>query len=120
MVAEVWTMLTWVLGRYRDETCDYDVLCFFSSRSGHTRCSRDWSSDVCSSDLTDAQFRAVIDLIESAESAIAPTLMLVRFPRGRHPLTYSADGIGTPLRHVDDMSQVNEREIGRASCRERV
>src|SRR2546422_6101516 len=24
---------------------------FFSSRSGHTSCSRDWSSDVCSSDL---------------------------------------------------------------------
>src|SRR5687768_17621721 len=26
---------------------------FFSSRRRHTRCSRDWSSDVCSSDLTD-------------------------------------------------------------------
>src|SRR5687768_13404914 len=33
-----------------------EVLCFlffffFSSRRRHTRCSRDWSSDVCSSDL---------------------------------------------------------------------
>src|SRR2546429_6301899 len=28
------------------------ALCFFfSSRRRHTRCSRDWSSDVCSSDL---------------------------------------------------------------------
>src|SRR2546429_7278710 len=27
----------------------YDL--FFSSRRRHTRCSRDWSSDVCSSDL---------------------------------------------------------------------
>src|SRR2546429_9982544 len=26
---------------------------FFSSRRRHTRCSRDWSSDVCSSDLRD-------------------------------------------------------------------
>src|SRR2546429_94931 len=26
------------------------VLFFFSSRRRHTRCSRDWSSDVCSSD----------------------------------------------------------------------
>src|SRR2546422_4704750 len=25
---------------------------FFSSRRRHTRCSRDWSSDVCSSELT--------------------------------------------------------------------
>src|SRR2546429_3408566 len=34
---------------------------FFSSRRRHTRCSRDWSSDVCSSDLTeriDSSFRA--------------------------------------------------------------
>src|SRR2546422_6380418 len=27
---------------------------FFSSRRRHTRCSRDWSSDVCSSDLVGA------------------------------------------------------------------
>src|SRR3990172_10605840 len=27
---------------------------FFSSRRRHTRCSRDWSSDVCSSDLRTA------------------------------------------------------------------
>src|SRR3989449_6334502 len=27
---------------------------FFSSRRRHTRCSRDWSSDVCSSDLSSA------------------------------------------------------------------
>src|SRR2546422_3256844 len=27
---------------------------FFSSRRRHTRCSRDWSSDVCSSDLARA------------------------------------------------------------------
>src|SRR2546429_1644903 len=29
---------------------------FFSSRRRHTRCSRDWSSDVCSSDLTMERF----------------------------------------------------------------
>src|SRR6266550_154264 len=30
-------------------------LFFFSSRRRHTRCSRDWSSDVCSSDLPAAR-----------------------------------------------------------------
>src|SRR2546429_3040735 len=30
----------------------YSYFFFFSSRRRHTRCSRDWSSDVCSSDLT--------------------------------------------------------------------
>src|SRR3989449_7576078 len=28
------------------------IVFFFSSRRRHTRCSRDWSSDVCSSDLS--------------------------------------------------------------------
>src|SRR2546429_7837811 len=31
-----------------------EVIFFFSSRRRHTRCSRDWSSDVCSSDLDGA------------------------------------------------------------------
>src|SRR5690554_7431596 len=30
---------------------DRDLFFFFSSRRRHTRCGRDWSSDVCSSDL---------------------------------------------------------------------
>src|SRR5699024_12075206 len=29
---------------------------FFSSRRRHTRSKRDWSSDVCSSDLTDTKY----------------------------------------------------------------
>src|SRR2546429_97944 len=39
---------------------------FFSSRRRHTRCSRDWSSDVCSSDLfhqlPEAIWKAVTDI----------------------------------------------------------
>src|SRR2546422_9719108 len=31
----------------------YCFFFFFSSRRRHTRCSRDWSSDVCSSDLAE-------------------------------------------------------------------
>src|SRR5256884_2546816 len=36
-------------------------LFFFSSRRRHTRCSRDWSSDVCSSDLN-GRLRAGADV----------------------------------------------------------
>src|SRR2546422_3368310 len=37
---------------YTSDTSMYLVFFFFfSSRRRHTRCSRDWSSDVCSSDL---------------------------------------------------------------------
>src|SRR5207253_8298204 len=37
------------------------VLFFFSSRRRHTRWPRDWSSDVCSSDLRRAREIAMID-----------------------------------------------------------
>src|SRR5216683_2976364 len=35
---------------------------FFSSRRRHTRSDRDWSSDVCSSDLTGAAWAAAVAL----------------------------------------------------------
>src|SRR2546429_9912822 len=38
---------------------------FFSSRRRHTRCSRDWSSDVCSSDLPASVFEQVRSLAAS-------------------------------------------------------
>src|SRR6266550_4803052 len=34
---------------------------FFSSRRRHTRCSRDWSSDVCSSDLPQRDLLVIVD-----------------------------------------------------------
>src|SRR2546429_8118 len=46
-----WTLagcLVLVVGTARVVGCS---VFFFSSRRRHTRCSRDWSSDVCSSDL---------------------------------------------------------------------
>src|SRR5256884_2892475 len=45
--------------------CGTNVHCFFffSSRRRHTRCSRDWSSDVCSSDLP-----AVSELVASGRT----------------------------------------------------
>src|SRR3989449_363189 len=36
---------------------------FFSSRRRHTRCSRDWSSDVCSSDLVFPSFRRLFSIV---------------------------------------------------------
>src|SRR5207302_2976703 len=74
---------------------------FFSSRRRHTRFSRDWSSDVCSSDLGDPDL---------SQAAVVPHPGGPRGRRGRrrdrwHPLG----------RH-----QHRPCEIGRASCRERV
>src|SRR3989442_13054458 len=38
------------------------VFFFFSSRRRHTRCGRDWSSDVCSSDLLELNSREVVPI----------------------------------------------------------
>src|SRR5690606_39320438 len=44
---------------------------FFSSRRRHTRFSRDWSSDVCSSDLAPCH-------LQHAQRVVEPPLMLLR------------------------------------------
>src|SRR5437867_8637401 len=41
-----------------DELSDREHVFFFSSRRRHTRSYGDWSSDVCSSDLADHEYRA--------------------------------------------------------------
>src|SRR5205809_6603073 len=41
------------------------IVFFFSSRRRHTRCSRDWSSDVCSSDLRTTRHDAIRRWVES-------------------------------------------------------
>src|SRR5207245_6447359 len=70
---------------------------FFSSRRRHTRCYRDWSSDVCSSDLRRDGRRRGREL------------------RGQVPRRVR----GAPRRRVPVRRRV-AAEIGRASCRERV
>src|SRR5438552_19042833 len=66
---------------------------FFSSRRRHTRCGRDWNSDVCSSDLGTlhvAEFDMAILAGRGGEQAIG-----------------------------DEIVPLALEEIGRASCRER-
>src|SRR5687768_18578822 len=64
---------------------------FFSSRRRHTRCSRDWSSDVCSSDLgvdladvEDTHDVGVVETLEGVGLALEAGAELGGFaPRGR-------------------------------------
>src|SRR2546429_5243347 len=65
--------------------CRLVVFFFFSSRRRHTRCSRDWSSDVCSSDLITAlntflfkavRFRALQDAPHAFGSTYAEEAQL--------------------------------------------
>src|SRR5207245_3578707 len=88
------------------------VVCifFFSSRRRHTRCYRDWSSDVCSSDLDVDHPRGealVDDLPEQVE---------VQERLGE----VSAQRLFGLLLENEQVARLQKQEIGRASCRERV
>src|SRR2546429_2305857 len=74
---------------YVDSTVHLYCFFFFSSRRRHTRCSRDWSSDVCSSDLhstdehpTAPPYNPASCALETAKGGRQPAA-----PRGtlRHP-----------------------------------
>src|SRR5436309_15729439 len=83
------------------------VIFFFSSRRRHTRFSRDWSSDVCSSDLEGEQVVARLDRQVEAREPLGDGDVVVR-DRGR---VGALEVAARPLGGLADR---------RASCRERV
>src|SRR5206468_4823334 len=89
--------------------CCYSVF-FFSSRRRHTRSDRDWSSDVCSSDLERHRSLAVLVLGAHHQDG-DPAMTLAR----RLCALVACDDAGKPKTHF-----MKGGQIGRASCRERV
>src|SRR5687768_7807260 len=68
---------------------------FFSSRGRHTRCSRDWSSDVCSSDLGVVIFGSDREIKEG--DTVKRTGAIVEVPVGMGLLGRVVDGLGNPI-----------------------
>src|SRR2546421_4753389 len=91
------------------------VFFFFSSRRRHTRSDRDWSSDVCSSDL---QFAITIAIAVVLSGIVALTLtpalcaVLLR-PPSEHATARSPLG-----RFFDRFNRSEERRVGK-ECRSR-
>src|SRR5205809_3260884 len=88
---------------------------FFSSRRRHTRCSRDWSSDVCSSDLV-AHVPKTIDNDLPLPSDIDTFVFSTACNLGKDLVRNLMQDAATTERWFF----VTVMEIGRASCRERV
>src|SRR5439155_14854758 len=89
----------------------YFLFFFFSSRRRHTRWPRDWSSDVCSSDLTGA---CVAAWAEAGGLVAIPNLR----GGGEYGERWHRAGMLANKQNVFD--DFLSAEIGRASCRERV
>src|SRR5207245_8117851 len=83
---------------------------FFSSRRRHTRCYRDWSSDVCSSDLLDQAKPVVWKIRRQFDGAF-------KMLPGLGSTADASKRRRIPVKH--SQSAIRACEIGRASCRER-
>src|SRR5207249_6913198 len=94
---------------------------FFSSRRRHTRSKRDWSSDVCSSDLFLANY-AYINLADPVLRS--PGIGNVQvFGAGQYAMRlwvkpYALAKLSITVPQI--VSAIQAQKIGRASCRERV
>src|SRR5207245_5587000 len=90
------------IGRQREVEACRDCVVFLSSRRRHTRCYRDWSSDVCSSDLLREERPDLPQTFEGFERALEALY-------AEYTPEFAAKESG-----------VDAAKIGRASCRERV
>src|SRR5207245_4771065 len=94
--------------------CCVCLIFFFSSRRRHTRCYRDWSSDVCSSDLKVEGFL----LRSTLRAVVAQRLVRVLCDRCKAPRTLTSADLAADPRYA--LLGLGAGEIGRASCRGRV
>src|SRR5699024_11577967 len=92
---------------------------FFSSRRRHTRSKRDWSSDVCSSDLLmvklgEDMYAIPLNQIEGIVR-VSPYELEEYFVADPPPFTYANQQYD-----FEYLGQLVQGQIGRASCRESV
>src|SRR5699024_11896488 len=94
----------------------------FSSRRRHTMSKRDWSSDVCSSDLAAMAPAEFLSFLQEAADGL--DLRLVGSPEQFHALEQPAVQLEPSgpddIAYLQYTSGSTRFQIGRASCRERV
>src|SRR5690606_39516746 len=94
----------------------------FSSRRRHTRFSRDWSSDVCSSDLEgNLMLKADLATINEQMLNLREGLqghLTERLDKNQESMSKQLEASAKLIKDVTE--RLTKLEIGRASCRERV
>src|SRR3546814_1089299 len=103
------------------DCCDYVIFFFFKQKTAYEMRISDWSSDVCSSDLSLKNNSFKIDIRSSANGLILKQLWdnkeIAFTPRSE---TFFLNEDGTfPLTFLLSDGEATQ-EIGSASCRERV
>src|SRR5262245_64127162 len=88
------------------------VFFFFSSRRRHTRCLSDWSSDVCSSDLSTR-------IASHSWTPYSAARRGVRCPRVRSDSRRHGGGPRSQAARRRAVPRERGAQIGRASCRGR-
>src|SRR5687768_11726308 len=88
---------------------------FFSSRRRHTRCSRDWSSDVCSSDLQQILIGQEHELSISVSPAFPLALAVVEIDT-RENASVESERMAFVN---DEVVEVRLETVGRPSLRDR-
>ena len=89
---------------------------FYKQKTAYGMCGRDWSSDVCSSDLHRMRrFEIPVKAAQDAAMFVTVNLALPDHNRGFRAM--HERGLGAA---VGPIGRVCGHQIGRASCRERV
>src|SRR3989449_7688956 len=79
------------------------VFFFFSSRRRHTRCSRDWSSDVCSSDLEAEDFDGRFSFRLDAAAPLAEVERAVRAAGDVDHVSVGGGGVERSEEHTSEL-----------------
>src|SRR3546814_2619705 len=99
------------------------ILFFFKQKTAYELRISDWSSDVCSSDLTSELAAACAGKSarrpQQAQSRVR-TARRLRFSESCAAATDRTSAPNTKLSWTDCLARWAEVQIGRASCRERV
>src|SRR5687768_17733102 len=101
----------------------FSIFFFFSSRRRHTRCSRDWSSDVCSSDLQEGFARTghtIVPLVWELSRVVGePHGGWVHWSATTQNITQTGDLIVLRQAHAIFLRLIGETLISMAALAER-